>query len=368
MERVRSGPSLYAIFAALAFLAAPMARGQAWLPPKGDASLTLGYQYYYSTQYTCTEDCGTFYDGGIWQHGLVAYMTYGITDRLAVSLGLPPYYMSRYSGPDPHALPVLDASGSIVRDANGTALYHPPTPLDDGSYHATLQDFRAELSFMALREPLVLTPFIGVVVPSHAYDFHAQTAVGRRLWDVRIGANLARRLDPLLPDAYLHGRYAFAYRQAAEGLRFNYSYLELELGYFVTPSLSLRFLGAGQFAHDGLHINEYPPAPPAPDGVGFTQWYYPFAEGQEMRGQDALPLAMHHDQLDSQSNFNLGLGVSYAVTPSLDLSAQAYRPVYVRGGRGAEIVVSVWTTVTFSPGKKSPQPPAVAPRLGPTLP
>jgi hypothetical protein len=349
--------ALFVLAAALSF--APVSRGQAWLPPKGDASLSLGYQYYYSTDYTCSEGCGSFYDGDTSQHALVAYLTYGVTDRLAVSLGLPPYYVSRYNGPDPHTAPVLDANGRIARDASGAPLYDPPARIDDGSYHASFQDFRAELSYMALQEPLVVTPFVGAVVPSHAYDFYAQTAVGRRLWDVRIGANVGRRLDPLLPDAYVQGRYVFAYRQKTQGLRFNYSYLDLELGYFVTPSLALRFLGAGQFPHDGLHASEYPPAPPQPSGTAYTQWYAPYAEGHRIRGRDALQLFLHHDQLDYQSNFNLGLGASYAVTPSLDIATQAYRAVHVRGGRGAEIAVSLWATISFTTGRRTEPLPAL---------
>lgn len=336
-----------ALLLAAAGLAQPEAAlAQAWLPEKGNASVTLGYQYYRSTDRYTTSGGEKYYDGLTQQHGLVGYLTYGITDRLAVSVGLPPYFVTSYRGPDPHRWPVFDGGG-IAQDANDRFLFRPAT-IDDGSFHGSFQDFRGELRFMALQGRWVVTPFVGFRVPSNAYEFHAQTAVGRRLWDLRAGANVGGRLDPFLPDAYVHGRYAFAYRQAAQGLRFNYSFVDLELGYFVTPSLSLKLLGSSQIAHDGLRDEEYPVPEPPRDGYSLSQWIYINAQGQQMRGQAALPVALHHDQLDLSTSINLGLGASYTVTPSLDVSVQAFRTVWGRGGRPTDLAVSVWTTVSFS--------------------
>jgi len=335
------------LLAAAAGLAAPLpAIAQAWLPAAGDASLTVGYQHYRSEDRYTTSDGERYYDGLTRQHGLVTYLTYGITDRLAVSVGLPPYFVSSYDGPDPHRRPVLDGD-RIARDASGTPLFEPPT-IDDGSYHGSYQDFRGELSFMALQGSWVVTPFVGFQAPSHAYDYHAQTAVGRRLWDLRAGINVGRRLDPVLPDAYVHGRYAFAYRQAVQDLRFNYSFVDLEVGYFVTPSLSLRILGASQIAHDGLRDEEYPVTEPPRDGYSLSQWVYLSSEGQQMRGQPALPVALRHDQLQLQTSIDLGLGASLALTPSVGVSAQVFRTVWGRGGRPTDLAVSVWATISFS--------------------
>jgi hypothetical protein len=364
---VERGGIAPALVLAAAGLAAPkVAIAQAWLPPKGDASLTLGYQFYRSTDRYTTSTGERYYDGHTRQHGLVAEFTYGITDRLAVSVGLPPYFLSSYNGPDPHRWPVLDGD-TIARDASGRAVFLPPT-IDDGSSHGSFQDFRGELSFMALEGSWVVTPFVGFQLPSHTYEYHAQTAVGRRLWDLRIGANVGRRLDPLLPEAYFHGRYAFAYRQAAQDLRFNFSYVDLELGYFVTPSLSVRALGSFQLAHDGLKDEEYQLPGPPQDGYSLSQWVYLNLEDKQMRGQPGLSVALHHDQLDYARHYNLGLGASLAVTPWLDVSGLVFKTFWGRGGRPTDLAVSFWTTINLSRLRSSASvPPSEARMPGPSF-
>jgi hypothetical protein len=355
------------VLAALGLAEPRAAIAQAWLPPRGNASLTVGYQFYRSTDRYTTSTGERYYDGHTRQHGLVGYFNYSITDRLAVSVGLPPYFLSSYNGPDPHRWPVFD-DGSIATDSSGTALFLPPT-IDDGSSHGSFQDLRGELSFLALEGSWVVTPFVGFQLPSHDYEYHAQTAVGRGLWDLRIGANVGRRLDPLLPEAYFHGRYAFAYRQATQDLRFNYSYVDLELGYFVTPSLSLRILGSSQIAHDGLKDEEYHFDGPKPDAYSLSQWLYVSSEDEQMRGQPALPVALRHDQLDYATSYNLGVGASFAVTPRVDVSAQVFKTFWGRGGRPTDLAVSVWSTFSLSRRRSSAkEPPGGAGTPGPSYP
>jgi hypothetical protein len=216
---------------------------------------------------------------------------------------------------------------------------------------------------MALQDPLVITPFVGVGVPSHSYDYQAQTAVGRRLWEMRLGVNLARRLDPILPDAYLQGRYAFAYRQAAQDLRFNYSFVDAEAGYFVSPSVALRVVLAGQIAHDGLRDQEFPFVAPQPEGTSISQWLYISAESQEMRGQPGLPVALRHDQLQLQTNFELGIGASFSATPAVSVSAQVLRSIYGRGGRATDLSVGIWSTFTIASRRATPPPRAEPDRV-----
>jgi hypothetical protein len=353
-----SSTGLSAVVAAAGLATPPGATAQAWLPPKGEASFTFGYHYWKSKDRFTTTTGEKFYDGLTRQHGMVGDLTYGITDRLAASIGVPPYYISSYRGPDPHTWPLLEQGGeSIVKDSAGIPLFHPPT-IDDGAYHGGFQDFRGELSLMAFQDPLTVTPFVGFGTPSHGYDYQAQTAVGRRLWDLRIGVNVARRLDPLLPEAYLQARYAFAYRQAVQGLRFNYSFVDVEGGYFVTSSLSARIILSGQIAHDGLRDEEYPFVPPQPEGYSVSQWLYMSSEGKQIRGQPGLPVALRHDQLQFQTTFDLGVGASFAFTPSFSLSAQVLRSVYGRGGRATDVSAGLWTTISFSPSRVFGKQPA----------
>jgi hypothetical protein len=346
MQGAWRGVTKTAFLAVVGLTAPAAALAQAWLPARGDGSFTLGYQFYRSQDRYTTSDGSRYFDGRTRQHGLVGYLTYGITDRLAVSVGLPPYFISSYNGPDPHRWPVLEG-GEIATDDSGAYLFEPPT-VDDGSSHGTFQDLSAEVSFMAVQGEWVVTPFVGFRTPTHGYEYHAQTAVGRRLWELRAGASVGGRLDPVLPDGYVQARYTFAYRQAVDDLRFNYSYVDLELGYFVIPSLSVRLLGSSQIAHDGLRDEEYPLTAPPPPEYSLSQWVYISSVGQQMRGRDALSVSLHHDQLQLQTSIDLGLGATWAVTPSLSLSAQAFRTVWGRGGRPTDLAVSFWTTIGFS--------------------
>src|SRR5882762_10276223 len=75
---------------------------------------------------------------------------YGLTDNLAISVGLP-YVTAKYTGQGP-ACPLCAAS----------PLGFHAGPNDDGLYHGALQDFRIDLRQNIFRRPLILTPSIGV--------------------------------------------------------------------------------------------------------------------------------------------------------------------------------------------------------------
>jgi hypothetical protein len=345
MTALRS-PSVAVLLAASALLAAPAARGQAWLSPKGEASFSLGYQYYSMKDHLTTG--GDRYDWGRTRQDIVlANLTYAVSDRLTLSLGLPPFFLSRYAGLQSHFYPVLDASGTLAKDASGAPLFGQPT-IDDGRTHGSFADFRPELRFMAMTEPLVVTPFVGGVLPSHGYEALGHTAVGRHLWELRTGVGLGLRLDPLLPDAYAQGRYAFSFRQRLRGFRFNYSFVDLELGYFVTPSVTLRLLGAWQIAHDGLRDEDYPEA-----YLFAADWEEALRglDGTQVRGQPGVVIGLLHDQLDLQSTFNAGLGIAFAATPSLDLGVTAFRTISGRGGHATNLALGLGATWSFSPAR-----------------
>ncbi len=335
-----------AFLAGAGLLLAPPAWAQAWLAPKGEASFSLGYQYYSMKDHLTTE--GDRFDWGRTRQDIVlANLTYAITDRFTVSLGVPPYFLSQYAGQQAHFYPVLDARGNLAKDAEGHPRFLPPT-IDDGGTHGSFADVRPELRFMAATGPLVVTPFVGVVFPSHRYESLGHTTVGRHLWELRTGLSLGRRLDPVLPDAYVQGRYAFSFRERLQGLRFNYSFVDLDLGYFVTPSVTLRLLGAWQIAHDGLRDEDYPEA-----YLLAADWEEALLglDGEQVRGLPGVVAGIHHDQLDLQSTFNAGVGVSFAATPSLDLGVTVAKTISGRGGHATRLAVSVGATWSFSPAR-----------------
>src|SRR5512143_684726 len=110
------GPALAAALA----LAPPAAWAQAWVPPRGEGAIGVGYQNFYVRDHLF--GAGQRYDiGHIRTSNVALDLSYGITERLAFAFGLP-YVSSKYEGTAPH---VLDGR-----------------TLDDGTYHGTFADYR----------------------------------------------------------------------------------------------------------------------------------------------------------------------------------------------------------------------------------
>src|SRR4029453_19143917 len=137
-------------------LAPSAASAQAWVPPKGDGTLSLAVQQlnvkkHYAT--TTTVDAGHINTGV-----LLADMTYALTNKIAVDLAVP-FVVTKYSGTRPHA----------------------GTNIDDGTYHNSFTDLRMSVRYNLTRKGAVITPYVGSVVPSHDYQFYGHAALGEQL-------------------------------------------------------------------------------------------------------------------------------------------------------------------------------------------
>ena len=105
---------------ALAAAVPATAAAQAFLPGKGDAYVSVVYTNLYSNRhYLPVEQVDL---GEIDANTLLFDATYGLTDRVAISLGMP-LVVSRYQGTRPH------------QPLN-------PARIDDGHWHPTFQDVR----------------------------------------------------------------------------------------------------------------------------------------------------------------------------------------------------------------------------------
>jgi hypothetical protein len=156
----------------------------------------------------------------------------------------------------------------------------------------TLQDFRFELRHNIANNPVMLTPFIAAVVPSHKYETIGEAAPGRHLFEFHTGVNAGRFLDPILPRAYIHGRYTYALVEKDLGVPLNRSNIDLDLGYFVTLAFSLRALLNWQRTHGGLRF---------PLEVNTPE------------------LFLHHDRLLRANFFHLGGGCSFSLRRLVDI-------------------------------------------------
>lgn len=304
MKRVRTVPfSFLAVLAVAAVVAPAPALAQAWLAPRGEGSFSLGYLNMWVNDHVFND--GVPFDGGrIDTQAVNLNLGYSVTDRFTLSVGLP-FVASRYQGDQPHA-------------RNGVVT------LDNGSYHGTFQDFRIEARYMATTGSLVVTPFLGVGVPSHSYEYFAHTAPGKDIKEVQGGVSIGRRLDPVLGDAYFQARYAYAIPERVLGISHNRSNFDLEVGYFVTPALTLRALSFVQVSHGGFH-EPYDIVTP----VDFE----------------------HHDQLARSKFFELGFSAAYALTRSLDGYVAWLKTLSARNTHMIAGAISVGVSVNFSPAQ-----------------
>jgi len=261
---------------------ASTATAQAWLPPRGEAALTLGYSRIWATEHL--NYLGEPLSPGdmIWNN-IGLDVSYGVTDRFAVRVNLP-FVISKYDGAFPH----------------------PPlagvTALDDGAWHGTFQDVTSELRYRVPAGSFAITPFVGLVVPTHSYPYYGHGAAGRKLVEGRFGLAAGRLLDPLLPDAYLQIRYTYAVPEKPLGISHNSSNLAVDLGYLVGTSLTLRAIGAWQKTHGGWNVPIDWPARTSPD-------------------------YLVHDQVNRTDYFRLGGAVAYSITNAIDVNLYGYSTI-----------------------------------------
>jgi len=123
MARTRRFRAAFAAVAAsmlLTVFAVP-AWGQAWLPAQGEGSVSILYQDVFVKDHMQTT---TPVDNGhIWTKTLLLDVTYGVTDKLAITFAIP-WAEGKYVGDKQH--PLADLSGP-------TPVFYGDQPLDDGT-------------------------------------------------------------------------------------------------------------------------------------------------------------------------------------------------------------------------------------------
>jgi hypothetical protein len=266
--------------AAVGLLPTGTASGQqAWLSPKGEATLSLGFSHLFATEHLDYLGRSAYPGDMIWNN-VTCDVSYSVTDRLAVRLNVP-YVISKYDGKFPHA--------RLAGREN----------LDDGAWHHTFQDLLTEVRFRATTGSLVVTPFATLVLPTHYYEYYGHPAAGRKLVEGQVGVVAGRLLDPILPNAYLQVRYLFGMPEKVLGVSHNRSQVSFDVGYLLGSAFSVRTFGAWQKTHGGWRVPVDWPATTSPE--------------YEV-----------HDQLNRSEYLRLGGAVSYALTGSLDVTASGY--------------------------------------------
>jgi hypothetical protein len=252
---------------------------QAWLAPKGEASLSLGFSHLFATEHRDYQGNPAAPGDMLW-NSIVSDLSYSITDRLGVRVGLP-FVISKYDG----------------------QFQHPPIAgrenLDDGAWRGTFQDFLAEVRFRATQGAIAVTPFVSLTVPSHYYEYYGHPAAGTKLVEGQVGVAAGRLLDPLLPNAYVQVRGLFGMPEKVLGISHDRSQLSFDVGYLLGSAFTVRALGVWQKTYGGWREPIDWPAPTSPE-------------------------FQVHDQVRRAEYLRLGGAVSYALSGSLDVNLFGY--------------------------------------------
>jgi hypothetical protein len=302
---------LLILVAALACdLAAATVSAQAWLPPKGEAWFSLAYgNLYVHDPFSAGEGCSKATSG----RTACSPTWAGITDRLGV--------VERLVAP-----PAAEcASGAHRR-------------WDD---HGTFTDFHLEARYNAVKAPVVLTPFVGVILPSHQYEYFGHAINGFDLKQLLIGTAFGFHFGPgpsdpsskdivsilrrLLPNAYIQGRYSYAFVERVMDISHNRSNLDLQIAYFVTPSLQVMVFGMGQWTYGGLVL----------DKASIATW--------------TAADFHHHAQASRSELLEIGGGVDYQLTNWIDLSATYMTTPAGKNDHAINSLFNIGVTLGFSP-------------------
>jgi len=294
---------------------ATSAWAQAWLPAKGEGSVSILYQDVFVKSHMQT---ATPVDSGqIFSKTLLLDVTYGVSDNLAITFGIP-WTAGKYSGDKQH--PLADLSGATPR-------FYGSQPLDDGAYHSTFSDFRFDVRYNVTKKWLVLTPFIGTVTPSHDYVTFAHAAPGQKTKELQVGVSAAKVLDRIVPGLFVQGRYAYGIAEKVLDISHNRSTAGLEVGYFLTPKLRLLALSSARLTHGGIDM---PPNPRA--NLPAIQFVY-------------------HDVIQRENFLNLGGGAAYTLTDKVDLFGSLIHTASARNGHAINRGVSFGLSWSFSTGQ-----------------
>jgi hypothetical protein len=326
-RRSVAGWAILTIVCLLPALPTSAAAQSAWLPFQGEASLSVAFQ--------ALEFDGHFFEDAT-QHDVapsrarlgIFQVEYGLTDRLAVTARLP-YIASRFTGRADEPIMVF-----IRERYEEFRRLHPDiaadSSLDTGNYYATFQDLTFSLRYNAVNQAVIVTPAIGVTVPSHDYRTIGEAAPGQNRLALHSGVNVGRLLDPWLPNAYVHGRYTYSFVQRLHGVRLDRSSAELEAGYAITPTVSVRALGNWMHTHGGI--------------------------GFEEAAQDLL-VFLSHDRMLASRYWHLGAGTTVTLTDSIDLDGAFVKTVSgadTHSGYGLNVGLT-WRFLQPRPGPAPPQ-------------
>lgn len=219
---------------------------QAWVPGKGHGSISVAVQQLYVKHHLDWR--GNEIDAGhITANSVLLNLDYGVTERLALSVGFP-YIRKKYVGNRSHDFDVFNNPG----DDHDHGDHQHLEETDDGRYHGGWQDLSLRLRYNWRSEPWMITPFISFNTPARDYAYFGHAATGTRQDQLGIGVDVGRHFEPPFQNLYFQAGYGYSKVEEKLGIHADYSTLNLDLGYFLTPRWSVRALAVARKTHGGL--------------------------------------------------------------------------------------------------------------------
>ena len=300
----RSIPVCLAAALAGLFAAPSAALAQAWVPEKGNATVSLAAQQLNVKKHLAGTQ--VIDAGHINTVVLLADVTYGLTDKIALDLAVP-FVTTDYAGLRPH----------------------PGTDLDNGNLHSSFTDIRFSVRYNLSRNGVVFTPYVGSITPSHDYAYYGHAAFGERLHEVQVGAFAAKLFMTGVPGLFVSGRAAYGFVEKVQDISHNRSMGDLEVGYFFTPAFRAFAMTSGQFTHGGI---DFP-----------------------VSGMAGLPLELrpYHDIIQKVHYVNAGGGFAYSITDSVDVFGSFTRQVGGRNGHELNRGITIGASWSISRQPKS---------------
>jgi hypothetical protein len=280
------------------------ASAQAWVPARGEGSVSVLYQNLFVENHL-TATGHKQQRGEIYANNLLVDANYGITDRLAITLAVP-FIRTRYSGTNRH-----------------------PGELDDGTSHAGFQDVRFGIRYNLVDGPITITPFVGTSMPSHSYEYFAHAAYGPRVRALDVGTYIGR-IVPLGPrPAFVQARYSYSFMEEIVGIDRGRSNLDFEVGYFLSSSIRVFATSTGQKTHGGIDV---------PD-VGWR----------------ALPEYQqeHHDRISRIDIVDVGGGVQMTLSKSWEIFGSFARTVSGENAHALSRGLTIGASWSFGRGVPS---------------
>ena len=236
------------VFVIAAMMHARTAAAQAWVLPERTGAVTFVWQRIDHAG-RMTNDGTRRPVGKAVNFGVDVELDYAFTDRWSVSSSLP-FVMSKFTDPNP-----------------------PPPPIPFGDVDACrcwqneFADFglTTRYNLINVNRTFMVTPFAGVTIPSHAYDYAGEAVVGRRLKELRVGAYVGQGFDRLFNGVFVEAGYGYSFVERVLDVPNNRSNGSMLVGFALPRGWSTRFLTLWQRTHGGLRFLDEVAVPEFPE-------------------------------------------------------------------------------------------------------